>query len=115
MKLHSDTLTFSDIQAAVPENCYLAVFDQPGFGRTRCYYEGSRSRTYGFIMRLAGSSKYNMRNLPDKAATYEEWGEFLSDLFNRDPQMIAGRYKGREHFHNLTDWEFFHSTFAQEA
>ena len=106
MKIHSDILTFTDIQAAVPEGCYLAVFDHPGFGRTRCGYEGSRTRERGFVVRLSGNSKSAMRNLSDKAATWDEWGIFIAAIFERDPNAVVGWYKTRDDFFRVTCEEY---------
>lgn len=109
MKLHSNVITFTEIASAVPDGCYLAVFNHPGFGWTRCGYEGSRSHARGFVVRLSGSSRYSMQRLPDKAATFEEWGEFLSDLYALDRNLKAGHYKDHDDFHEQTSWQFFHT------
>lgn len=106
MKIHSDTLTFADISACVPEGCYLAVFHHKGFGRTRCGYEGSRSRARGFVVRLSGSNPRPMRNLDDKAATWDEWGNFIAAIFKLDPAAIVGWYKTRENFMDVTRAEY---------
>lgn len=34
-----------------------------------------------------------------KAATYDEWGWFLAELFDQHPDAWAGRYRGIEGFH----------------
>lgn len=47
-----------------------------------------------------------MRSLPDKAATYEEWGAFLVQIFHHDPKAICGGYKGVEDFHEKTRHQF---------
>lgn len=106
MKIHSDTLSFDDIQAAVPEGCYLAVFNHKDFGRTRCGYEGSKCREHGFVVRLSGSSKYNMRNLSEKSATWDEWGNFIANLYDRDPNAMIGHYGSRDEFIRQTTNEF---------
>lgn len=106
MKIHSDILIPQDILAAVPDGCYLAVFNQPGFGRTRIGREGSRKREKGFIVRLSGSSKHNMRNLPDKSATWDEWGVFIDALYSRDPNALIGFYGSREKFIKVTTEEY---------
>lgn len=98
MKIHSDILTPQDILASVPDSCYLAPFDQPGFGRTRIGMVGSRSRENGFIVRLAGSSRYHMRSLPHKSATWDEWGIFIAALYELDDDALIGHYGGHENF-----------------
>lgn len=97
MKIHSDTLTLSDIRNAVPNGCYLAAFDHKD-DYTSIGEEGSRKRSRGYVVRLSGSSKYNMQRLPDKAATWDEWGIFIAALFAADPNAICGWYSSRDDF-----------------
>jgi hypothetical protein len=110
MKVHTNTLTFADISGAVPENCYLTVFNHPGFGRTRGALVGSRSHDHAWVVRLSGTSKHTMdtRNLVehDKAATYDEWGIFIARLFSLDPGAKIGVYKDEADFNSKTDNRF---------
>jgi hypothetical protein len=105
MKIHSDIITFSDIFDAVPDGCYLANFMHQGrevfIGR-----EGSRSREAGYVVRLSGSSKFNMHYLLDKAATYDEWGFFLAALYAKDENAICGNYKNGADFDLQTQHAF---------
>src|SRR5262245_18935571 len=64
--------------------------------------EGSRSHEIGFVVRLSGSSKYAMRSLPDKSASWDEWGIFIDRLFKLDPSAKIGHYKSQAHFMELT-------------
>jgi hypothetical protein len=105
VKIHSDTLDYIDIRGAVPDGCYLAVFDRKGFGRTTCGEEGSRARARGFVVRLSGSSNYNMAKLDDKAATWDEWGIFINELFKLDPDALIGHYPTRDNFIEQTQRE----------
>lgn len=98
MKIHSDTLTAADIRSFVPDGCYLAGFYHRGDVWTSIAEEGSRSREFGFVVRLSGSSKSVMQRLPDKAATWDEWGIFIAAIFDADPDAICGWYKSREDF-----------------
>lgn len=106
MKIHSDTLTTRDIHKAVPDGCYLAYFSTLD-GRTVFIDTiGSRSHDRAYIVRLSGSGKTNMRGLPDKAATYEEWGYFIANLFTQDESAICGNYKSAADFDFKTESRF---------
>jgi hypothetical protein len=109
MKIHSDTLTFLDIQQAVPRGCFLANFYHDG--RLCDIVEaGSRSHKRSFIVRLSGTSKSTMdtRNMPEpeKAATYDEWGYFLAALFSKDESAKMGVYKDAADFDFKTGHAF---------
>lgn len=105
MKIHSDTLTLQDIRSAVPEGCYLAAFYHKGDEWTSIGQEGSRSRERGFVVRLSGSSKSTMQRLPDKAATWDEWGIFIAAIFAHDPDAICGWYSSLQDFIDKTTAE----------
>jgi hypothetical protein len=122
MRLHSDTLTESDVRDALDRAKRrghvdrLVVFSEL-VGR------GSRTRKNGFEIRLewlgdkqkgdgrrytnsgnggAGTSAY--------AALYSEWGWFIAELFDKDADAVFGNYKGRDDFDNQTRWQFEIST-----
>jgi hypothetical protein len=40
------------------------------------------------------------------AATYDEWGSFLAEFFEADPQAKAGPYKGGIDFHIKTEYAY---------
>lgn len=107
MRIHSDILTGSDIlqaaSAAGPE-----VF----VDYTR---HGSRSRKAAWNVTLTGTSsrRPNTGNRGggtyggDHAATWDEWGIFLGELFRRDPGMtVPGVYDSAEHFRWATTCRF---------
>lgn len=98
MKIHSDTLTALDIQACVPMGCYLVEISP----------EGSRSRAHGFTVRLSGSNSRNMQGRADKAATWDEWGNFISAIFAQDANAICGTYKSHRDFMLKTQDEYRH-------
>lgn len=105
MKIHSDTLTFQDILSAVPVGCYLADPGEKFQGYTNVGIEGSRKREHGYVVRLSGSSKYTMQRLPDKSATWDEWGIFIMALFTHDSRAIIGVYDGLQDFIDKTKAE----------
>lgn len=81
---------------------------------------GSRSRANGFEIRLAwygdkvkgdgrrwtntGTSGADTNGF--YAATYDEWGWFIHELFEADYDLIFGHYKSREEFDTMTRYKF---------
>lgn len=100
MLIHSNTLTPTDILSAVPDGCALVAFDHPGFGRTRVGISGSKTHERKFSVRLSGSSPYTMQFTSDteQAATWDEWGNFIYELFMLDPEAKIGQWGTRENF-----------------
>lgn len=111
MRIHTDTLTARDIYDAADRagDAVSVTFTQ----------HGSRSRARAFNVTLTGSSSrrpnsggYGAGGYGDTyAATWDEWGMFLAELFRRDPAMIAGSpgrpvYADAEHFHWTTGGRF---------
>lgn len=121
MKLHSDTLTVSDVQDAMKR-----AKDRGGVDRLVCFDtlapRGSRSRKNGFEVRLewVGTKvKGDGRRFTNSgnggasdtyAAFYEEWGWFLAEVFDMDPDAKLDRYEGRDSFHQLTRHAFHYAT-----
>lgn len=116
MRLHSDTLTRDEIDAA------LVNADLPGVFIDVLSSHGSRSRARAFEVRLAaepgkdrngnvrrprnsGSYGSDGRD-PFKGATYDEWGYFIAELFERDPDAVFGPYNGRDDFHRKTNGDY---------
>lgn len=65
----------------------------------------------GFDLILTGDSRRNQNQGDDKAATWDQWGVFLSVLFNVDNDMKAGSptqpyYDGSADFDYKTDGRF---------
>lgn len=94
MKIHTDVLNAGHLATAGTESTTVADLRV-------C---GSRSRAKGFEVFLTGSSPRRGAHYCEAwgdyppAATYDEWGWFLADLFALDPAMIAGPYKGADDF-----------------
>ena len=107
MKIHSNIITEQDIREAVPQGCYLAGhYNRDGIDWASVHVEGSRSHERGFTVRLSGSSKSTMQRLPDKAATWDEWGIFIDRLFTIDPDAKIGWYADRDDFISKTRDEY---------
>jgi len=109
MKIHSDTLTDAQIRECVPEGCYLAAHyneraDHEDWASVHVL--GSRRRERAYSVRLSGSSNYRMQRLPDKSATWSEWGIFIAALYDLDPEAIIGQYTSRENFMEVTQAEY---------
>jgi hypothetical protein len=106
MKIHSDIITSRDIRDAVPGTCFLAPFWHDG-DHTVIAVEGSRSHGIGYLVRLSGSSPYAMQHTMhnDKAATWDEWGNFIMALFAIDPRAKCGQYDGLQDFIDKTTEE----------
>lgn len=126
MRIHSDTLTYSDFFAAadyVKSQTGSPVYFHGGETLPR---HGSRSRRYGWTVKLAsngtltrrrvnaGSSRSADRFDLPYAATWQQWGHLLTFLFDRDPNMtIPGVYADRDAFHAATHGEFLRTVKAE--
>jgi hypothetical protein len=99
MKIHTNTLTRRDFEHALPEGTWLYECREADFG--------SRTHDRAFQVRLSGSHKVALSGVVGvKAATYEEWGEFLARLFQFDPAAKCGNYKTAEDFNRQTNYAF---------
>src|SRR6478609_11159459 len=93
MRLHADTLTASDIYNA-------ARIARADVEVTR---HNSRSRGHAFNVTLTGESRYTTNTGSygagrDRAATWDQWGVFLSVLFDKDPTLASPYYENRAVF-----------------
>lgn len=118
MRIHSDTLTLADFDAALQASSLPAdgIYLNP-IGR-----HGSRQRTAAWEVALrapwaADSRDRNgkrrrppMNHEPNvKGATYDEWGYFLAAVFEIDPAAYVGgwpNYDGRADFDLKTDYAY---------
>lgn len=112
MKIHTDTLTVSDVHTAAR----VARVD------LELSEHGSRSRDHAFAVHLQGESRRRPNRQVDSgyAATWDQWGVFLSVLFDLDgaghtfgpsAPMFAGDagspvYADRDDFHRKTGDRF---------
>lgn len=111
MRIHTDTLTVTDIYAAAARAGGGDYRTSPVLADVTEH--GSRSRARAFNVTLSGTS--GRRQNPGhgggsrdlQAATWDEWGMFLAELFRRDPNAVVPKvYDGAEHFQNVTDQRF---------
>ncbi|UDL16708.1 hypothetical protein SEA_ATUIN_315 [Arthrobacter phage Atuin] len=119
MRLHSNTLTDSDIrdsiQAAkdagkIDRLVGFEIFDDKG-SRTRAKAWEIQLGWYGDKVRGDGRRWKNTgKSGADSygngggcyAATYDEWGWFIAELYKRDANLVFGHYKTRELFNDYT-------------
>lgn len=96
MRIHTDNLGHQDIAgAAAKAHVDLIKIEA-------C---GSRKRDHAFEVGLSGSSARQSQtrtDFPARAATWDEWGNFIDALFEREPTLIAGPYDGRHDFIDQT-------------
>lgn len=119
MRIHSDVLTPADLGSALRdtgltvEGVYLDAVET----------HGSRSRARRLDVKLCAKPRNGRRRQRNTghhgaefawqdpiwvAATYDEYGRWLAELFDRDPHMIvAGWYDGREDFRCATKFRYF--------
>jgi len=98
MLIHSDILSEGIISSCVPARCYLAAHYDRSDNWGSVHTLKSRKRERAYSVRLSGSSKSTMQRIPDKAATWDQWGEFIWSLFVIDPKAIIGEYASYEDF-----------------
>ena len=106
MRIHTDSLAIADL---------LAAQQRAGDGVTcKAEQRGSQKRDAAWEVKLYGTST---RRPNDRgawradgdvhAATWDEWGMFLAELFRRAPNATEpGVYESAEHFHWATDERF---------
>ena len=110
MRLHTDVLTFSDIENATRASGMTGV-------HAHVTEHGSRARKRAFNVYLTGNSPRRPNSssgnyaYDDHAATWDEWGMFFAALYEIDPNMIAGQsgrptYDGAYSFYAATDGRF---------
>lgn len=114
MHIHTDKLTHADIVDAVrgagveiSPNVWTVRLTDAGVK-----HYGSRSRARSFRFMVQGTSSrapgFNRAEFPgQKAATWDEWGMILAELFRRDPYaFVPDVYESGEHFRWVTGGRF---------
>lgn len=103
MRIHTDNLSSEDVYAAAK----IA-----GVSLHRMDPRGSRSRARAFDVILEGTGRNGNSGRwgstgEYRAATWDEWGIFLGEVFRRDPGAIVPRvYESADHFHWATGDRF---------
>jgi hypothetical protein len=116
MKIHSDALAPADIleilkdlqeSGDIDKNVFPVVF---GFSKSRSHRYaveiqlGTHVRTTEPKRGYKTKDSHTGENI--YAATYEEWGLFLADIFNRDYSAKCGIYKNQDDFQVKTNYRF---------
>lgn len=101
MRIHTDTLTSTDLYSA-------AMIARVDLDLT---INGSRSRERAFNVTLTGESKRRPNSGQrgagdDYAATWDQWGIFLAVLFYVDPSMVTPYYADANVFDQRTAGRF---------
>jgi len=123
MRLHSDILITRDIETALQQCKHDGTVD--GFVQFETFdVKKSRSRANGFEIQLGwygtkvpgdgrrwkntgnrgANSEYNANGV--YAATYDEWGYFIAELFRLDADLTFGHYTSLEVFHEMTKYAY---------
>lgn len=107
MRLHTDLLTADELRAAL----VATGLSKKGVWLEVCEEKGSRSHRRAFEVRLGAeqrpgrhytnSGKYGA-NTGFYAATYDEWGYWLAEVYRRDAYVKAGQYADRVDYHAQT-------------
>lgn len=101
MRLHSDILTERDLLASLPANVHAYVTSH-----------GSRKRARAFEVTLYVTQKDELHrrygnsggygSAEDVAATWDEWGTWMQNLYYIDPDALIGWYSSYHHFLEMT-------------
>ncbi len=133
MRIHSDVLTAADIQGALTDcqehkevapSVVLAVLSRHGSRQRARAFEIQLGSTSSASFLAAGLDDYplaarkrasrratrngygNLEEWAPSAATWHEWGWFLSRLWEIDPEMSTTYYPSRYEFDLITQgWE----------
>lgn len=102
MKIHADKLYAADMR------------ETPAGVHSEFIERGSRSRARAFDVSLSAQHGHDRHGIKrcyarntgrsggagdwDRAATWVEWGDWICELFRRDPKAIIGQYDGATDF-----------------
>jgi hypothetical protein len=104
MRLHTTAVELADLHAAA---------ERAGVTLVRYNLHGSKTHAHSWDVILSGSGAQRSQYVATdvKAATWDEWGMFLAELFRREPAMRCGNaknpiYADASHFSWVTDNRF---------
>jgi len=116
MRLHSSKLQYAHVYGALKAAKDAGrVANHVHF--VTCTDHQSRSRARAWEIQLGTyvkdpGDKRRWKNSGDHgadsvyAATYDEWGYFIAELFQQDPDAIFGGYKGLQDFDGQTGFKY---------
>lgn len=94
MRIHTSAIYDKDIYNAASSAGVIIV------GMTS---HGSRKRARAYEVKLTGSSNRRTADGQNNAALWDEWGNFISALYEIDSNAIIGNYFSARDFHLSTD------------
>lgn len=119
MRLHSNKLTTSDIYSAmdaakvsgnVAHHIHFSVFtDHRSRTRNKAWeiQLGTYHKLPGDKRGWKNTGQYGADSVGNGqglyAATYDEWGYFIAELYKLDPELVFGHYKSLETFQRVTE------------
>lgn len=116
MRIHTNTLTVHDLHDALATTGLRAG----GVRVDTASLHNSRKRKVSIEFRLSAEPGKGRRRRNtgyygaedafqtpfQMAATYDEHGIWMAELFERDPEAIIGYYDGRDDFHEQTKGKY---------
>ncbi len=97
MRIYSDVLTAADF--------YIAIEDGGDVFVDEVTEKGARKRSRRFdvyLEAMPGKGRRARHNRPGYAATYDEHGFWMAELFRVDPDAIIAYYDGVDDFNRQT-------------
>ena len=92
------------------QQIYKALANLAGVGLTSFSTHRSQKRARAFEIKLFGNSPRRQNRGSDYAATWDEWGIFIQNIFEQDPTAIVGMYESYDMFRTVTADRFLHFT-----
>ncbi len=94
MRIHSDKITWSDLSDAART---------AGAWFIKQTSHNSRKRSQAFEVALGGDAPHRSQADRDEyAATWDQWGIFLGELYRIDPNLVTPYYRDADDFHFQT-------------
>lgn len=104
MRLHTDTLTMSDLYAALPSGVSAHITPKGSRKRARAFEVTLYVHEKDALHRHFGNSGgYGASD--EVAATWDEWGIWMARLYDIDRDALVGRYRDFSHFQEVTSKE----------
>jgi len=102
MKVYSNTLTEADLRKAVPRGCQLELMS---ITRPRVRDFGWHARLTCYAgNRWTNSGQYGAGS--ERAATYDQHGEWMAPLFEIDPDARIAHWDGVHDFNQGTEGRY---------
>lgn len=116
MRLRTDVLDWKEVHEAlqrakdsgkVAEHIHFEIFTDHGSRTHKRAFEiqlGTYNKVAGDKRGWKNSGTHGAGAV--YAATYDEWGWFIAELYAKDENMIFGHYKGYDHFLKYTNYAY---------